>query len=121
LLLGGIGGALTAPLSNVVISAVPTAKAGTASGIHNTFRETGGSFGVAIIGAVFVAAQSHARAHGSTATAAFVSGYSTGLRVAALIVFAAAVLAALTLRVRRSAPSSGTGSTMLAEVATAAA
>src|SRR3954447_18804697 len=72
LLLGGIGGALTTPLSNVVIGAVPTAKAGTASGIHNTFRETGGSFGVAIIGAVFVAAQSHAIAHGSTATAAFV-------------------------------------------------
>jgi hypothetical protein len=36
--------------------------------------------------------------HGSTATSAFVSGYSTGLRVAALIVFAGAALAAWMLR-----------------------
>ena len=99
LVLGGTGGALTTPLSNVVIGAVPTAQAGVASGIHNTFRETGGSFGVAIIGAVFAAAQTHALAQGSTQVGAFVSGYSTGLRVAALIVFAGATLAAATLRV----------------------
>jgi energy-converting hydrogenase Eha subunit B len=98
LVLGGIGGALTTPLSNVVIGTVPTAKAGVASGIHNTFRETGGSFGVAIIGAVFAAAQSHALTHGSAPVTAFVSGYSTGLRVAALIVFAGAAFAAFTLR-----------------------
>jgi predicted MFS family arabinose efflux permease len=98
LMLGGIGGALTTPLSNIVIGSVPTAKAGIASGIHNTFRETGGSFGVAVIGAVFAAAQSHALSHGSTPTAAFVSGYSNGLRVAALIVFAGAVFAAWMLR-----------------------
>jgi hypothetical protein len=83
----------------VQVARVPSAKAGIASGIHNTFRETGGSFGVAIIGAVFAAAQTHALAHGSTPVAAFVSGYSTGLRVAALIVFAGAALAAVTLRV----------------------
>jgi EmrB/QacA subfamily drug resistance transporter len=98
LVLGGIGGALTTPLSNVVIGTVPSAKAGVASGIHNTFRETGGSFGVAIIGAVFAAAQTHALAHGSAPGSAFVSGYSTGLRVAALIVFAGAAFAAFTLR-----------------------
>jgi EmrB/QacA subfamily drug resistance transporter len=98
LILGGIGGALTTPLSNVAIGAVPTEKAGVGSGVHNTFRETGGSFGVAIIGAVFAAAQTHALTHGSTATSAFVSGYSTGLRVAALIVFAGAALAAWMLR-----------------------
>jgi hypothetical protein len=98
LMLGGIGGALTTPLSNVAIGSVPTEKAGVGSGVHNTFRETGGSFGVAIIGAVFAAAQTHALSHGSTATDAFVSGYSTGLRVAALIVFAGAALAAWLLR-----------------------
>jgi EmrB/QacA subfamily drug resistance transporter len=117
LLLGGIGGALTTPLSNVVIGAVPTAQAGVASGIHNTFRETGGSFGVAVIGAVFAAAQSHALAHGSSGTAAFVSGYSTGLRVAALIVFAGAALAAVMLR---SGPAAET-SAAIGDVATAAA
>jgi Flp pilus assembly protein TadB len=37
--------------------------------------------------------------HGSTRVAAFVSGYSTGLRVAALIVLAGAAVAAFALRV----------------------
>jgi EmrB/QacA subfamily drug resistance transporter len=101
LLVGGLGGALTTPLSSAVIGAVPTAKAGIASGIHNTFRETGGSFGVAIVGAVFVAAQHHALAGGATRAHAFVSGYSDGLTVAALIVFAAALVAAITLRTPR--------------------
>jgi EmrB/QacA subfamily drug resistance transporter len=119
LILGGTGGALTTPLSNIVIGAVPTAKAGIASGIHNTFRETGGSFGVAIIGAVFAAAQTHALTDGSTATAAFVSGYSTGLRVAALIVFAGAALAALTLRVPGGAQPSRAANAAPGEVAPA--
>lgn len=54
---------------------------------------------------IFAVAQSHALTHGSTRTAAFVSGYSSGLRVAALIVFAGAVLAALMLRVGSSGDS----------------
>jgi EmrB/QacA subfamily drug resistance transporter len=101
LLVGGLGGALTTPLSTAAIGAVPSAQAGIASGIHNTFRETGGSFGIAIVGAVFAAAQSHALAGGATAGHAFVSGYSSGLVVASLIVFASAVVAAVMLRVPR--------------------
>jgi hypothetical protein len=78
LLVGGLGGALTTPLSTAAIGAVPSTQAGIASGIHNTFRETGGSFGIAVVGAVFAAAQSHALAGGATASHAFVSGYSSG-------------------------------------------
>jgi EmrB/QacA subfamily drug resistance transporter len=102
LIVGGIGGALTFGVSNVAISAVPVEMAGVASGIHNAFRETGGSFGIAIIGAVFAGAQSHALATGASPARAFVSGYSSGLTVGALIVFAAAALALAALRGERS-------------------
>ena len=93
LTVGGIGGALTIGLSNIAISAVPVERSGIASAVHNAFREIGGSFGIAIIGAVFAAAQSRALAGGSTPAHAFVNGYSSGLTVGALIVFGAAVLA----------------------------
>ncbi len=103
LLIGGLGGSLTAPLSGVVISAVPTEKAGVASGVHNTFRETGGALGVALMGAVFLSSQTGALAGGASAAHAFVAGYSDALQVGALITFAAAVVAAITLRGSRSA------------------
>lgn len=47
----GVGGALTVPpIASLVIDAAPTAMAGTASGVLNTFRQLGGSLGVAVIG-----------------------------------------------------------------------
>ena len=97
LALGGLGGAMLSGLSNVAIGAVPVEQSGVASGVHNTFRETGGSFGIAIIGAVFATASSHDAASGATPAHAFVSGYSAGLTVGAIIVFAAAGLAATML------------------------
>jgi EmrB/QacA subfamily drug resistance transporter len=97
LLLGGLGGALTTQISSVVIGSVPASKAGVASGIHNTFRETGGALGIAVIGAVFAAGRSDALAGASSAAHAFVSGYADGLRVAGLLSIAAAVIALLTL------------------------
>jgi hypothetical protein len=105
LLVGGLGGSLTAPLSSVVIGAVPTEKAGVASGVHNTFRETGGALGVALMGAVFVSSQSSSLASGATAAHAFVSGYSSALQVGAVITFAAAALAVWALgRIGSAAP-----------------
>ena len=98
LLLGGLGGALTVPLANVAISSVPIENAGIASGIFNTFRETGASLGIAIIGAVFLAAQHHATANGSTSSQAFASGYTHGLTAAALLAGLGAVIAALTIK-----------------------
>ena len=98
-----MGGALTIGLSNIAISAVPVERSGVASAVHNAFREIGGSFGIAIIGAVFAAAQSRALAAGSTASYAFVSGYRGLPTVGALIVFGATVLAFATLT--RPAPS----------------
>jgi EmrB/QacA subfamily drug resistance transporter len=101
LLLGGLGGALTVPLANAAISAAPMEKAGIASGVFNTFRETGGSLGIAIIGAVFLAAQHHATANGDTATHAFASGYDHGLAVAAILAVTGAIIAALTIERQR--------------------
>jgi EmrB/QacA subfamily drug resistance transporter len=100
LLVGGLGGSLTTQLSTVVIDAVPVAKSGVASGIHNTFRETGGALGIAIIGAVFASGQSHALANGATRAHAFVQGYSAGLAIGGVATIAAAALAVYALRPR---------------------
>lgn len=100
LLVGGIGGSLTTPLTAAALGAVRTEQAGVAAGIHNTFRETGGAIGVALMGAVFVAAQSSSLAGGSSAAHAFVAGYSDALRIGAAVTFAVAIVAVKTLRGR---------------------
>ena len=97
LLLGGLGGALTVPLANAALSATPIDKAGVASGVINTFREIGGSLGIAIIGAVLLAAQHAATANGADPAHAFATGYSHGLAVAPLLAILAAGIAALTI------------------------
>jgi hypothetical protein len=97
LVLGGFGGALTVPLANVAVSAVPADKAGVASGVFNTFHETGGSLGIAVIGAVFLAAQHHASATGAAPAHAFASGYSHRLAAAALLATVGAAIAAITI------------------------
>jgi EmrB/QacA subfamily drug resistance transporter len=97
LLLGGLGRALTVPLANAALSAAPIEKAGVASGVFNTFREIGGSLGIAIIGAVLLAAQHGATANGAHPAHAFATGYTHGLAVAALLTILAAGIAALTI------------------------
>ena len=86
----------------MVIDAVPVEKAGVASGIHNTFRETGGALGIAIIGAVFASGQAHALTGGATRVHAFVSGYSSGLTLGGLLAIAAAAIAVFALRPREA-------------------
>ena len=61
LIIGGLGGALTIPLNGIAVGAVPVEKSGVASGVFNTARETGGSLGIAIIGAVLARRSSTAR------------------------------------------------------------
>jgi EmrB/QacA subfamily drug resistance transporter len=54
--ISGIGmGLFFAPVANVVLSAVRPHEEGQASGANNAIREVGGVFGVAILGAVFIA------------------------------------------------------------------
>jgi EmrB/QacA subfamily drug resistance transporter len=102
LLIGGFGAALTIPLNATVLAAVPVEKAGVASGIFNTARETGGSLGIAITGAVFAYGQSHALGNGATTLHAFAAGYSSGLLFAALITFATAAITLTALRPGRA-------------------
>lgn len=53
----GVGGSFTVPpIASLILDSVAAAQAGTASGVLNTSRQLGGSFGVAIFGAI-VAAQ----------------------------------------------------------------
>ncbi|MEU8802280.1 MFS transporter [Spirillospora sp. NPDC048819] len=54
LLLGGLGFGLVAPvLVGIVLSAVPAADAGAASGVVNTVIQVAGATGVAVVGALF--------------------------------------------------------------------
>ena len=56
LLVVGIGlGLNTAPVNGVAVAAVPPARSGTASGMLNTARMVGATFGVAILGSLFAA------------------------------------------------------------------
>ncbi|PWU47367.1 MFS transporter [Micromonospora globispora] len=49
----GVGGSFTVPpITALILDSVPHHRAGTASGVFNTFRQLGGSFGVAVYGAV---------------------------------------------------------------------
>jgi EmrB/QacA subfamily drug resistance transporter len=63
LVLHGIGiGFATSQLTNVVLSDIPPAKAGSASGAAGMVRQVGTALGIAIIGAIFVVqARSHVR------------------------------------------------------------
>ncbi len=53
MILVGVGGAFTVPpVAAIVLDSAPDKLAGTASGVLNTFRQMGGSLGVAIFGAL---------------------------------------------------------------------
>ncbi|SFO64005.1 Predicted arabinose efflux permease, MFS family [Amycolatopsis rubida] len=56
LLIGAGQGLLVPPLLNHVLSAVPRADAGTASGVLATGQQIGGALGVAVVGAVYYSA-----------------------------------------------------------------
>lgn len=50
----GLGlGLNTAPVNNVAVSSAPRERSGTASGLLNTARKVGATFGIAILGTVF--------------------------------------------------------------------
>jgi EmrB/QacA subfamily drug resistance transporter len=99
LLVGGTGMALTmTPMTAAAMSAVPVDKAGVGSGMLNTFRQVGGSFGIAVMGAILTSRQGSELAGGATRVDAFLSGLHESLYVAAAIAFAAAAVAALVIR-----------------------
>jgi EmrB/QacA subfamily drug resistance transporter len=113
MLLGGVGMASTmTPMTAAALSSVPVDKAGVGSGMLNTFRQVGGALGIAVMGAILASGSNSALAGGATRVEAFMNGLHHALYVAAIIAFAGALTALLTVRsharsrsaVERSAP-----------------
>jgi EmrB/QacA subfamily drug resistance transporter len=100
LLVGGVGMAITmAPTTSAAMGAVPPDKAGVGSAVINSMRQVGGSLGVAIMGTL-VASQIAVPAFNPQFPGQFVDGYHNALHAGAAMVFAGAIIAWLTIRVR---------------------
>jgi EmrB/QacA subfamily drug resistance transporter len=99
MLFGGVGMASTmTPMTAAALHAVPVDKAGVGSGMLNTFRQVGGALGIAIMGAILASGSNTALANGASRLDAFMSGLHHALYVAAVIAFAGAMVALLTIR-----------------------
>jgi predicted MFS family arabinose efflux permease len=97
----GLGaGLMNVPLTNAVLSGVPTSQAGIASALFNASREVAGLLGVTVIGAVLRSSESAAIRSGTRAPQAFIDGYHAGLWLTIGLLAAGVVLSYLTLRQR---------------------
>jgi MFS transporter, DHA2 family, methylenomycin A resistance protein len=94
MVLVGVGGAFTVPpIASLILDSVPGQLGGTASGVLSTFRQMGGSLGVAVFGAVV------------SASVAFEAGLRVSYAATAVLVaIAAAGTLALRTSVRQSSP-----------------
>ena len=100
LLLGGIGMALTmSPMTSAAMGSVPIDKAGVGSGVLNSFRQVGGSLGIALMGAILLSYQHPTRLK-QVAAQQFVDGLHAALLVSAVIAFAAAAVAIVLVRTK---------------------
>jgi EmrB/QacA subfamily drug resistance transporter len=104
LVVGGVGMALVmTPTTAAAMGSVEVDKAGVGSAVLNSFRQVGGALGIAIMGAI-VAASLHVPPTDPRAPSQFVTGYQHALEVAAVIAFAAALIAVATIRQFRHEP-----------------
>ena len=95
--LAGIGFAMAIPaITKSVVSAVPLADVGKASGTYAMMRQLGGAFGVAILAAAF------ARTGGYESPTAFSDGFATAMAVAAGLAAAGAATCLAVPRMRAS-------------------
>ncbi|PRY36820.1 MFS transporter [Umezawaea tangerina] len=94
----GIGAGFTTSLPTTILGVMPAGRAGVASAIFSTVRQTGGLIGITAIGAVLAAGESRARRTGSTADGAFVEGFHLGLVMSAALVAVGGVVAYFALR-----------------------
>jgi EmrB/QacA subfamily drug resistance transporter len=95
----GIGaGLMNSPMSNTAVSSAAARHSGAASATHNTFRQIGGTLGVAALGTIVAAG--HLAARG--AASAFPIGLSHAMTaVAAILALCALIVAVLGKRRRR--------------------
>ena len=102
MVLGGVGMAMTmSPMTSVAMGSVPVDKAGVGSGVLNSFRQVGGSLGIALMGAI-LASYTHVGAPALEAKQQYVDGLHAALLVSAGIAFAAAIVAVVLIRVSPS-------------------
>jgi len=100
LLLGGVGMAMTmSPMTSAAMGSVPIDKAGVGSGVLNSFRQVGGSLGIALMGAILLSYQHPTRLK-QVAAQQFVDGLHAALLVSAVIAFAAAAVAIVLVRTK---------------------
>ena len=93
LLVSGVGVGLISPaLAAAMVRVLPIERSGLASGINNTFRQTGIAAGIAGLGAIF---QRH-----DLDAAGFAAGLNDVFLVAAVTAALGAVTAVLLIRVR---------------------
>jgi EmrB/QacA subfamily drug resistance transporter len=98
MLLGGVGMAMTmSPMTAAAMGSVPVDKAGVGSGVLNSFRQMGGSLGIALMGAI-VASYVSASPRSPEGAQQFVNGLHAALLVSAGITFAAAGVAIALVR-----------------------
>ena len=100
MLFGAGAGLMNVPLTNAVMAATPTARAGIASALLNASREVAGLLGITVIGAVLRTRRSAALRSGADPVHAFVDGYHTGLLVTIALMAAGVLVSYLTLRPR---------------------
>ena len=90
LLVGGLAvGVISPALAAAMVSVLPVERGGLASGINNTFRQLGIAVGIAGLGAIFT----HHLSDGGDFRAEIVHGLDAVLAVAAIVAFAAALVA----------------------------
>jgi MFS family permease len=100
MLVGGFGMAMTmSPMTSAAMGAVPVDKAGVGSGMLNSFRQVGGSLGIALMGAI-VGSYLHHPAGSPAAAQDYVNGLHSGFEVGAAITFVAAIVAVALVRTR---------------------
>jgi EmrB/QacA subfamily drug resistance transporter len=100
MMVGGFGMAMTmSPMTSAAMGAVPVDKAGVGSGVLNSFRQVGGSLGIAVMGAI-VGSYIHPADKGLAAAQDYVNGLHAGFAVGAVITFVAAAVAILLVRTR---------------------
>ncbi len=100
LVVGGIGMALTmSPMTSAAMGSVPVDKAGVGSGVLNSFRQVGGSLGIALMGAILLTYQ-HPTTSKVVAAQQYVNGLHAALLVSAFIAFAAAAVAIVLVRTK---------------------
>jgi EmrB/QacA subfamily drug resistance transporter len=98
LIVAGLGMSMTmTPTTAAVMGSVPVDKAGVGSAVLNSFRQVGGSLGIAVIGAI-VTSQIAVSPQSPDYAEQFVSGMHAGFHVSAAMAFIGALIAVAAVR-----------------------